>query len=175
VTYAWNPTPAERSILAQIRQSQSGGRYNILFGGTYFSDYSQFPQWAGVIYQGRPTHAAGAYQDEPATWTEIAAATGLTDFTPPSQDIGNLWLLRTYGQFSQWATNFTDDGGHYTFPADASAAPSPPPLPPTPVTSVMLLGADEHGNTATVTIELSTATPAARQPAIPPFPSESKP
>jgi muramidase (phage lysozyme) len=115
--YAFDPTVEEKSILGQIRLEQSNGAYNILFGGGHFAGWTNFPQWAGKVVNGQPTHAAGAYQFEPATWQGIVAGTGVPDFTPKSQDIGALWLLRTYGQDSQWGTEFTDDGYVYVFAA----------------------------------------------------------
>lgn len=149
MNYAWNPTAAERSILGQIRNQQSLGQYNAEFGFTHFADFASFPQWAGVKLQnGSETHAAGAFQDEPATWTGIQAATGVPDFSPASQDIGNLWLLRTYGQQSQWATNFSDDGGHYVFAADAPAAPEPSP----PVTGLTGTLTDNTGGTWAISL-----------------------
>jgi muramidase (phage lysozyme) len=118
MTYPFDPTPEESSILGRIRDAQSGGRYNILFGGTRFEGFAAFPKWPGRFsYRGRETHAAGAYQFEPATWAEIVAAIGLPDFSPASQDIGALWLLRHHSQESQWGSNFTADGFVYAFAA----------------------------------------------------------
>jgi muramidase (phage lysozyme) len=117
MTYAFNPTMAEQSILGQIRNAQSNGRYNELFGGGKFYDFVVFPPWAGKTYQGIETHAAGAYQFEPETWKAAQAATLVPDFSPRSQDIAALWLLRTYGQESQWGTAFVDDGYIYGFSA----------------------------------------------------------
>jgi muramidase (phage lysozyme) len=118
--YAFDPTYEEISILGQIYRQQSGGRYNILYGGAYFTGpkaspdqgWSKFPTWAGLDN----SHAAGAPQYEPKTWAAVQAATGVPDFSPTSQDIGALWLLRTQGQ-TPWATNFTYDGGIYAFAA----------------------------------------------------------
>ena len=117
MTYEFDPTPAERSILGQIRVNQSNGKYNILFGGESFEDFVTFPVWSGRRWHGHLTHAAGAYQFEPATWAWVAEQAGLSDFTPESQDIGALWLLRHADQQSQWGTNFTDDGFVYVFAA----------------------------------------------------------
>jgi lysozyme len=119
MTYAFDPTAAEQSILGQIRISQSNGRYNCLFGNRPFKSFAKFPVWPGVLSGGVRTHAAGAYQFEPATWVGIVEATELPDFSPASQDIGALWLLREYSQESQWASAFVDDGFVYAFAAAA--------------------------------------------------------
>lgn len=89
----FEPTAAEASCLALIRKHESGGVYNILCGGGLFQDYSGFPQWKGF----KGSHAAGAYQFEPATWEWITSHTGVTDFSPIAQDINALWLLRQVG------------------------------------------------------------------------------
>jgi muramidase (phage lysozyme) len=77
-----------------------GSGYNKLCGGGTFSDFSHFPEWSGwrEPKTGKISHAAGRLQDEPRTWASIAAACGLTDFTPESQDIGNWWLASTVYQ-----------------------------------------------------------------------------
>jgi muramidase (phage lysozyme) len=69
-----------------------GSGYNMLYGGGTFVGYERFPQWAGKIVNGRPTHAAGRYQDQPGTWAEVAIRYHLPDFSPASQDEGN-WQL----------------------------------------------------------------------------------
>jgi muramidase (phage lysozyme) len=87
--------------------------YSVLFGGGHFvpaiehfgiaiipatgkiSDYlpwgddwpKMFPQWSGVWIHGVPTHAAGRYQFEPATWREQQQRLSLPDFSPVSQDL----------------------------------------------------------------------------------------
>jgi muramidase (phage lysozyme) len=79
-----------------------GSGYNILVGGSRFTDYSKFPEWAGVKVNGTPTHAAGRFQDEPKTWAWIAEECHLDDFSPASQDSGNWWLAQhTYNARTQ--------------------------------------------------------------------------
>lgn len=120
--YPFNPTQAEQSILGQIRDQQSKGRYNCLYGYARFTNFSAFPMWAGVMVNGTMTHAAGAYQFEPATWAAAQAQTMVPDFSPAAQDIAALWLLRTYSQQSQWNTSFIDDGWVYGFAAQGPFA-----------------------------------------------------
>ena len=93
MSYAFNPTQAEVDCLALIRRHESGGEYNILCGGNHFSGYADFPIWRGF----RGSHAAGAYQFEPGTWRWCSVMTGVTDFSPMSQDVNALWLLRRVG------------------------------------------------------------------------------
>ena len=120
--YQFDPTQEEQSILGQIYREQSEGLYNILYGFTRFTEFATFPDWAGVTVSGQPTHAAGAPQFEPATFAAAQAATGVPDFSPASQDVAALWLLREYGQASQWATSFADDGWIYGFAAQGPYA-----------------------------------------------------
>lgn len=89
----FEPTATESACLALIRQHESGGDYGILCGGARFQNYSAFPQWRGF----RGSHAAGAYQFEPASWSWITIKTAVPDFSPIAQDINALWLLRLVG------------------------------------------------------------------------------
>lgn len=74
-----------------------GATYNTLCGGGTFSDYSQFPQWAGVTVNGQISHAAGKYQFEPATWAALQQQLSLPDFSPASQDAAALQLITNQG------------------------------------------------------------------------------
>lgn len=122
--FQFDPTQEEQSILGQIRQEQSEGFYNAFYGFARFAEFSTFPSWGGstATPTGAITHAAGAYQFEPATWEAAQAATNVPDFSPASQDVAALWLYRTYGQSSQWGTSFTDNGWIYSFAAQGPYA-----------------------------------------------------
>lgn len=93
MTYSFYPTEGEDACLHLIRKHESNEQYNILCGGERFHSYARFPIWRG--YKG--SHAAGAYQFEPGTWAWVSEHTGVKDFTPASQDINALWLLRKVG------------------------------------------------------------------------------
>lgn len=67
-------------------------RYNELYGGKLFRDYSKFPEWPGQQTPFGMTHAAGRYQFQPATWEWVSNAAKLKDFSPDSQDQG-AWFL----------------------------------------------------------------------------------
>jgi muramidase (phage lysozyme) len=89
-----------QTLLNSVGGSESKNSYNVLYGGSTFSDYSKFPDWAGkqvgTDAQGNPimTHAAGRYQFEPGTWSDASTALGLTDFSPASQDKAAWWLAQ---------------------------------------------------------------------------------
>ena len=77
------------AFLAVLRAGESSNQYNALYGGGTFSDYSKFPVWSGKDN----SHAAGAYQFEPATWAQFQASLDLPDFSPASQDKAAVGLL----------------------------------------------------------------------------------
>jgi muramidase (phage lysozyme) len=107
----FDPSPVELRCLALIMRRESSARYNVLTGGGSFASYLHFPIWAG--HNG--SHAAGAYQFEPATWHWLAAELFLPDFSPLSQNIAALALLRRAGTNSteSWAAT-----GPYPTPAE---------------------------------------------------------
>ncbi len=75
---------------ALVRKYESGGNYNVGFGGADLSnaprDETGFPQWAGKQGPSGISHAAGAYQFQPGTWKQYAGPLGVHDFSPASQD-----------------------------------------------------------------------------------------
>lgn len=110
MTRATDLSNEARAFLDALAIGESGGAdddaaYSILFGGGHFSlsasgdlliyekDQhpdafalggwpSNFPQWSGVWIDGEPTHAAGRYQFEPATWKGLGGGS----FDPVRQD-----------------------------------------------------------------------------------------
>lgn len=78
-----------------------GGDYNLKYGGVAgkkndkwkFTDFSSHP---GAGSDGKTT-AAGMYQINRATWKEMGEKMGLTDFTPSTQDLLAVEILRTIG------------------------------------------------------------------------------
>jgi len=84
-----------RAFLALIRRCEGAG-YNTLFGGGTFAGWADHPrQKVTRMAGGRAltSSAAGAYQFLARTWDDCVTATGLTDFSPASQDIAALWLI----------------------------------------------------------------------------------
>tara|TARA_R100001509_G_scaffold138180_1_gene92279 strand:+ start:635 stop:1528 length:894 start_codon:yes stop_codon:yes gene_type:complete len=73
-----------------------GRRYNIMFGGGTFDDYSRHPDT--VVDGGRlKSAAAGAYQFMPETYGGIKRDLNLPDFSPSSQDKAAIELIKRRG------------------------------------------------------------------------------
>lgn len=110
MSYTYNPTPAEASVLALIQQHESGGNYTA---------------------QNPTSTASGAYQFVNTTWQQVAQQTGAgTQYAsaaqaPPAvQDANALWLLRNYGPNSttSWGGDQGPPGG-YPDPYSTAAIP----------------------------------------------------
>jgi muramidase (phage lysozyme) len=87
--------PRVRAFLDTIAYAE-GADYNVQFGGGRFNDLSRHPDQV-IRRNGYASSAAGRYQFLSDTWEEVAAADGLTDFSPESQDRGAVRLLRRRG------------------------------------------------------------------------------
>ncbi|EPN2806514.1 glycoside hydrolase family 24 protein [Serratia marcescens] len=76
--------------------------YNTMFGGDQFSDMSDHPrilkEFTDKNGKRNKTSAAGRYQFTQASWDEAKAALNLPDFSPHSQDMAALYLIRRAGQ-----------------------------------------------------------------------------
>lgn len=91
-----------QAFLAMIRKFESAGRYNVLYGGGTFNDYSKHPQVRVPFFNPRTERndystAAGAYQITFPTWQTILRNAGAGDFSPASQDAAAVWLLKLCG------------------------------------------------------------------------------
>lgn len=83
--------PHERGLLNAISRPESGGNYNIRFGGVgspgvEFTDFSDHPRVFERTEDGELSSAAGRYQITATTWDEYAPLVGATDFSPANQD-----------------------------------------------------------------------------------------
>lgn len=94
-------TPQRQVFLALIRWAEGTDRnlrsrtaegYNLHFGFSTFSDFSNHPK-KRINAGGYISSAAGAYQIMDFSWDEIVRAYPLPDFSPQSQDQACLWLI----------------------------------------------------------------------------------
>lgn len=69
--------------------------YNVMVGGGLFDSYTDHPRQSVWLpaYEIRST-AAGRYQFLVGTWDDLVDRFGLPDFTPASQDLGAVHLIR---------------------------------------------------------------------------------
>lgn len=92
--------PNVKAFIGAISQAE-GGDYDLKYGGVKgkkkdpwkFSDFSTHP---GVGADGVTT-AAGMYQINKKTWKEMGDKMGLADFSPGTQDLLAVEILRTIG------------------------------------------------------------------------------
>ena len=94
-----------RAFLAMIREFESRGKYNVIYGGSTFNDYSKHPQVRIPFFNPRTqkndiSTAAGAYQITWPTWNTILNNAGSGDFSPASQDAAAVWLLKLNGSLA---------------------------------------------------------------------------
>lgn len=67
--------------------------YYTMFTGVPFSSFNDHPRQLQRA-NGLVSDAAGAYQFLSTTWDQVATALGLTDFSPQSQDLAAIELIR---------------------------------------------------------------------------------
>jgi muramidase (phage lysozyme) len=165
------PRAAKAAMVALTSELGSAWPYSwspfrCLFGlQEWTGSLSAFPPWPGATVNGKTTHAAGAWQDQPATYAEIAALTGNAGFEPQDQ-IANNWVLavRDFGARSSGADLLAalkagqlaqvSAGLQATWPAGADA---------------------EFGDRYTAALALFDAAPAPPAPPPPPPPTEPPP
>lgn len=87
------------AFLALIRTGEGtlGDRgYRTMFGGGTFSNFADHPRTV-ITRSGLSSTAAGAYQFLSKTWDEMRIKYDLPDFSPASQDIAALGLIKRRG------------------------------------------------------------------------------
>lgn len=91
-----------RAMLQAIRWAEGTAGpdgYRTLFGGGLFDSYADHPRTVvAALLAGKPikSSAAGAYQILAKTWDSLKAL-GLPDFSPQSQDLAAVELIRRRG------------------------------------------------------------------------------
>ncbi|MGN8022253.1 hypothetical protein ACTJJ7_16240 [Phyllobacterium sp. 22229] len=82
--------PQAIALLNTISGPESGGAYNVIYGGQTVNDLSDHPRVDVPITsgpnEGKTSSAAGKYQFLKGTWDEYKQKLGLPDFSPDSQD-----------------------------------------------------------------------------------------
>jgi hypothetical protein len=73
-----NGSASSKAFLAAIAEGEGGRTFNILYGSTLWTgSMTAFPPWPGVLVgRGWMTHAAGAFQFEPASYADAAKISG---------------------------------------------------------------------------------------------------
>ncbi|MEQ9770878.1 lysozyme [Pectobacterium jejuense] len=99
--------PHARSYLDAISRAEGtsgymNSGYHTMFGGGQVASLADHPRQLKDFQQTdgtwNKTSAAGRYQFTQKSWDEAAAALGLNDFSPKSQDMAALWLIQRAGQ-----------------------------------------------------------------------------
>jgi muramidase (phage lysozyme) len=91
--------PQVRAFLWLIRTGEGttgANGYRTLFGGRLFTEMNDHPRLV-ISLSGYRSTAAGAYQFLTGTWDEMASKYDLIDFSPASQDIAAVGLIKRRG------------------------------------------------------------------------------
>lgn len=91
--------PNVAAFLRVIRageSSQDESAYRVMFGGSRFDSFADHPRITNTA-SGYTSTAAGAYQFLSKTWDECAKALSLPDFSPESQDLAAVYLIKRRG------------------------------------------------------------------------------
>ncbi|MFN3361422.1 MAG: peptidoglycan-binding protein [Pseudanabaenaceae cyanobacterium] len=93
--------PQISAFLKMIRVPEgtaSPDGYRTMFTGKLFNDFSDHPRELQCS-NGLCSDAAGAYQFLSTTWDDVAKDLKLPDFSPQSQDLGAIELIRRRGAY----------------------------------------------------------------------------
>lgn len=103
-----SPDANLQAFLSVIRKAESNNDYYALVGGGRFDSLSCHPSFTDATMRTksayglgpgwRNSHAAGAYQFQPATWRDCVAGLRMNgDFSRESQDKGAVFLIKRRG------------------------------------------------------------------------------
>lgn len=90
--------PKIKAFLNLIGKSEDAD-YNVLYGGSKFTDFSKHPN-KKITAGGWTSTAAGKYQFLYKTWVEVAAKLNLKDFSPESQDLAAIQRIKDRGAYN---------------------------------------------------------------------------
>lgn len=103
--------PNVAAFLRVIRageSSQDESAYRVMFGGSRFDSFADHPRITNTA-SGYTSTAAGAYQFLSKTWDECAKALSLPDFSPESQDLAAVYLIKRRGALDDAIAGRLDD------------------------------------------------------------------
>jgi len=93
-------SPQAAALLRVIRHAEGTAGpngYSTMYGGGQFDLSKGHPNQVVNSKNGLSSAAAGAYQFMPDTWRGVSSKLKLPDFSPGSQDLGALQLIRARG------------------------------------------------------------------------------
>lgn len=83
--------------------------YNVIVGGSLFTDYSRHPDKSiNLPKLGLDSTAAGRYQEIKATWDGLQRKLVLPDFSPLSQDLSAIELIKERGAYAAVKNGFLE-------------------------------------------------------------------
>lgn len=95
------------------RQPSKNRGYDVIVGGQLFTDYRDHPRVLVALPRyGIKSSAAGRYQFLRATWDDLVKRCGLADFSPVSQDIACVALLKQCGAYNLVRLGKFDEAVH---------------------------------------------------------------
>jgi tape measure domain-containing protein len=112
---AYLNNPNVTAFLAAVARAEGlegkpGGGYNLGFGYRKINDLSKHPYDGRELTPGGVSSASGRYQFMGHTWKEQRQQLGLPDFSPQSQEIAAIALLKRRGVLGQVAAGKVDTG-----------------------------------------------------------------
>ncbi|MBE9097258.1 glycoside hydrolase family protein [Tychonema sp. LEGE 07203] len=98
-TYLNAKIKAFLDTIAYAEGTKNPDGYRTIYSYQYFNDFSDHPRRV-ICAGGYCSNAAGRYQFLSSTWDGVKAKLGLKDFSPESQDLGAVELIKQRGAFS---------------------------------------------------------------------------